>query len=239
MHGEVAKCPCENCGYSFEEHLGKNRDWCPDDNHGTALVHHRTTQFQPKVLYCVDCGDVALQGLKSAPRCEWCLAGPLKGGQADAFPFVCHARDHVAKQMNSLKDWHASHETLALYRGYERAYIILDHLGDLLSWLVATTPSKEQSEADLAFDKAIAEGRLSSFPGDSHYAGNYMFMGKRSDGVDLFKNRDTRRYLGTEHATFMTTSEATGRQHDYGEPGEIAEGTNVLGQAPGKGVNNG
>ncbi len=46
-----------------------------------------------------------------------------------------------------------------------------------------------------AFQEAIDAGRLSSDPKDTNYAGNYMYMGTW-DGVDTFKNIDTREYIG-------------------------------------------
>ena len=48
--------------------------------------------------------------------------------------------------------------------------------------------------AQLAFERAIEQGRLSTNPTDSNYAGNYMFMGNWSDGKDTFKNINTREY---------------------------------------------
>lgn len=49
---------------------------------------------------------------------------------------------------------------------------------------------------DDAFDFAIDSGRLSSNPSDSNYAGKFMYMGTK-DGVDLFKNIETREYYST------------------------------------------
>ena len=48
--------------------------------------------------------------------------------------------------------------------------------------------------AQLAFEKAIEQGRLSNNPDDANYAGNYMYMGHWSDGKDTFKNINTRQY---------------------------------------------
>ena len=45
-----------------------------------------------------------------------------------------------------------------------------------------------------AFRDAIKAGRLSDRPEASNYAGRFMYMGTK-DGVDLFKNIDTRQYL--------------------------------------------
>tara|TARA_Y100000310_G_scaffold244623_1_gene249427 strand:- start:12 stop:191 length:180 start_codon:yes stop_codon:yes gene_type:complete len=46
-----------------------------------------------------------------------------------------------------------------------------------------------------AFEEAIRECLLSDKKGDiAPYAGDYMYMGTER-GVDLFKNKDTRRYL--------------------------------------------
>jgi hypothetical protein len=53
----------------------------------------------------------------------------------------------------------------------------------------------EKSAARAAFDKAIAEARLSDNPNKWNYAGDFMYMG-REGGVDLFKHRDTRQYIG-------------------------------------------
>ena len=55
-----------------------------------------------------------------------------------------------------------------------------------------TTP---QSRAEIAFEGAIAEGRLSSGTQDHNYAGKYMYMGKDKTGKDLFKHIDTRKYI--------------------------------------------
>ncbi len=52
----------------------------------------------------------------------------------------------------------------------------------------------EYNDPQAAFERAIAEGRLSDDPSSPVYAGRFMFMGAR-DGLDLFKNIDTRRYL--------------------------------------------
>ena len=45
-----------------------------------------------------------------------------------------------------------------------------------------------------AFDKAIRDGRLSRNHRLANYAGDYMYMGT-VDGIDTFKNIDTRSYL--------------------------------------------
>ena len=45
-----------------------------------------------------------------------------------------------------------------------------------------------------AFERAIAEGRLSDSPCDLNYAGRFMFMGTWN-GEDHFKNSVTREYL--------------------------------------------
>ena len=52
-------------------------------------------------------------------------------------------------------------------------------------------------DPDQAFDRAIASGRLSTDITDDNYAGDYMYM-QTQDGVDQFKNRLTRVYLGYE-----------------------------------------
>jgi hypothetical protein len=46
-----------------------------------------------------------------------------------------------------------------------------------------------------AFQRAIKRGTLSNVPTRSNYAGLYMYMGTW-DGVDKFKNINTRTYLG-------------------------------------------
>lgn len=54
---------------------------------------------------------------------------------------------------------------------------------------------KDQPSPQVAFDAAIAEGRLSRSDAAPNYAGNYMFMGRAATGKLLFKHRDTREYL--------------------------------------------
>jgi len=54
----------------------------------------------------------------------------------------------------------------------------------------------ELNAARVAFDKAIASGRLSVFHGDWNYAGDYMYMGVGAGDVDLFKHKITRNYIG-------------------------------------------
>ncbi len=51
-------------------------------------------------------------------------------------------------------------------------------------------------EPEQVFNEAIESGRLSDAPGIENYAGRWMYMGTW-DGVDAFKNIDTREYLGT------------------------------------------
>lgn len=46
----------------------------------------------------------------------------------------------------------------------------------------------------VAFDEAIAAGRLSDDPAMLNYAGNYMYM-RTIDGKDRFKHIQTREYL--------------------------------------------
>lgn len=48
---------------------------------------------------------------------------------------------------------------------------------------------------DVAFDKAIASGRLSADQAAPNYAGLFMYMGTRDSGVDTFKHIATRKYL--------------------------------------------
>ncbi len=52
----------------------------------------------------------------------------------------------------------------------------------------------EFRDSQTAFEDAIDEGRLSGVPGDLNYAGHFMYMGT-SDGVDLFKDKHSRKYL--------------------------------------------
>lgn len=52
----------------------------------------------------------------------------------------------------------------------------------------------EHLDSQIAFEKAIIEGRLSDNPKDALYAGHWMYMG-RFDGKDLFKNTIFRNYL--------------------------------------------
>ena len=49
-------------------------------------------------------------------------------------------------------------------------------------------------DAQEAFRKAIAEGRLSEDHESCEYAGDFMYMGTHN-GIDQFKNRNTREYL--------------------------------------------
>lgn len=50
-------------------------------------------------------------------------------------------------------------------------------------------------DADEAFDRALASGRLSPDHRSANYVGHYMFMGPARNGSDAFKHRDTREYL--------------------------------------------
>ena len=52
-------------------------------------------------------------------------------------------------------------------------------------------------DSNQAFQEAITAGRLSDIPGQSNYAGNYMYMGTEGRR-DLFKNIQTREYLKAE-----------------------------------------
>lgn len=52
-----------------------------------------------------------------------------------------------------------------------------------------------QTEANVAFDIAIRQGRLSADERHPNYAGNYMYMGLDGAGNDAFKHRLTRRYI--------------------------------------------
>lgn len=56
--------------------------------------------------------------------------------------------------------------------------------------------SAKPKPADVAFDTAIAEGRLSADPKATNYAGYYMYMGPTADGLkDAFKHINTREYI--------------------------------------------
>ena len=52
-------------------------------------------------------------------------------------------------------------------------------------------------DSQTAFNDAIRAGRLSTYPGERNYAGDYMYMGDWAENgtiVAKFKNIDTRRY---------------------------------------------
>jgi hypothetical protein len=51
--------------------------------------------------------------------------------------------------------------------------------------------------ASIAFEEAIAKGRLSACEYADNYAGHYMYM-FTSNGVDAFKHIETRQYLRNE-----------------------------------------
>ena len=46
-----------------------------------------------------------------------------------------------------------------------------------------------------AFQKAITEGRLNEELNSAFYAGDWMYMFTDKHGIDMFKNKATRRYL--------------------------------------------
>ena len=50
-------------------------------------------------------------------------------------------------------------------------------------------------EAHAAYDRALASGRLSHDEDADNYVGDFMFMGPRADGRDVFKHSFTRQYL--------------------------------------------
>lgn len=50
------------------------------------------------------------------------------------------------------------------------------------------------NDAQKAFQKAIADGRLSADTKAENFAGHYMYMGNYN-GKDQFKHYDTRQYL--------------------------------------------
>tara|TARA_Y100000401_G_C8253063_1_gene189242 strand:- start:384 stop:668 length:285 start_codon:yes stop_codon:yes gene_type:complete len=49
-----------------------------------------------------------------------------------------------------------------------------------------------------AFERAIASGRLSDNEDSIRYAGDWMFMYTSAENVDMFKHRETRKYLPLE-----------------------------------------
>ena len=53
----------------------------------------------------------------------------------------------------------------------------------------------EHEEENAAFDRALASGRLSHDEDADNYVGDFMFMGPRADGRDVFKHSFTRQYL--------------------------------------------
>ncbi len=53
-------------------------------------------------------------------------------------------------------------------------------------------------DSQQAFHDAVESGRLTIAPGDDNYVGKFMYMGTW-DGVDAFKNKDTRQYLPNEN----------------------------------------
>ncbi|MEE8206872.1 MAG: hypothetical protein V3T82_07975 [Nitrospinaceae bacterium] len=55
--------------------------------------------------------------------------------------------------------------------------------------------SESYSTDELAFEKAIDSGRLNDDEHSSNYAGDYMYMGRDTNGRDAFKNIDSRQYL--------------------------------------------
>ena len=59
---------------------------------------------------------------------------------------------------------------------------------------VSASYKVEFKDAQEAFESAIAAGTLSAAQDAANYAGLYMYMGTWN-GVDQFKNVDTRRYL--------------------------------------------
>lgn len=60
------------------------------------------------------------------------------------------------------------------------------------SWYI-----KDDAEAVKAFDNAITSGLLSLQKADDNYAGNYMYM-YTDQGMDFFKHKLTRKYIGTK-----------------------------------------
>ena len=53
-----------------------------------------------------------------------------------------------------------------------------------------------RKDPQIAFEQAIASGRLSVDPDSPNYAGHYMYMGPTVDGLrDAFKHSLTREYI--------------------------------------------
>lgn len=63
-----------------------------------------------------------------------------------------------------------------------------------------------QADANVAFELAIAQGRLSRDSGADNYAGDYMWMGFNPKTGDAFKNRITRKYLAPRGWAVAETS---------------------------------
>lgn len=56
--------------------------------------------------------------------------------------------------------------------------------------------AEQENVAEQAFDRAIAEGRLSTNQRAANYAGNYMYMGRNARGDrDTFKHHLTRQHV--------------------------------------------
>lgn len=59
-------------------------------------------------------------------------------------------------------------------------------------------PAERQTslDANMAFEKALRDGRLSHDTSAPNWVGHYMYMGFNADiGRDCFKHREARRYL--------------------------------------------
>jgi hypothetical protein len=66
----------------------------------------------------------------------------------------------------------------------------------MASRIVAVHPSNPVfKNSQLAFEEAIAAGRLSADPQSPLYAGNYMYMGTFAGADAFFKHIETRQYL--------------------------------------------
>ena len=52
-----------------------------------------------------------------------------------------------------------------------------------------------EKQIEEAFENAIRQGRLSLDEASSNYVGDFMWMGKNSEGLDAFKNSTTRQYI--------------------------------------------
>ena len=57
-----------------------------------------------------------------------------------------------------------------------------------------------------AFNNAISKGRLNTIMNSHLYAGKWMYMHTEKNGLDAFKNSDTRKYLYVNNDPVLTRS---------------------------------